>query len=100
LPRGVDLYLELRSAGDKAASSQEAPKASGAEQRASQKAIQKLERAIEKLEAEEAALQLELQTHDPLDHDGLATTAQRAQKLAQDRQSLEAKWLTESENHA
>jgi hypothetical protein len=76
------------------------PKASGAELRASQKAIQKLERAIEKLEAEEASLALELERHDPLDHAGLAVVAQRAQKLTQDRQALEAKWLLESENHA
>jgi ATPase subunit of ABC transporter with duplicated ATPase domains len=98
LPRGVDQYLELRGAAGKAASQQAAPKASGAELRASQKAVQKLERAIEKLEAEETALQLELQNHDPSDHDGLAKLAQQAQEAARDRQVLEAKWLTESEN--
>jgi ATPase subunit of ABC transporter with duplicated ATPase domains len=100
LPRGVDQYLELRNASNKSATSPGTPKASGAELRASQKAIQKLERAIEKLETEEAALQLELQSHDPRDHSGLADLAQRAQKLTLDRQVLEAKWLTESENHA
>ena len=100
LPRGVDQYLEIRSASEKGASPQSAPKASGAELRASQKAIQKLERAIEKLEAEEAAIQLDLQSHDPLDHDGLAAAALRAQELANQRQLLEAKWLAESENHA
>ena len=100
LPRGVDQYLELRNASNKSATSPSTPKASGAELRASQKAIQKLERAIEKLEAQEAAVQLELQSHDPLDHAGLANVAQRAQKLTHDRQVLEAKWLTESENHA
>jgi ATPase subunit of ABC transporter with duplicated ATPase domains len=100
LPRGVDQYLELRNASNKSATSPGAPKPSGAELRASQKAIQKLERAIEKLETEEAALQLELQSHDPLDHAGLADVAQRAQKLTHDRQVLEAKWLTESENRA
>jgi len=100
LPRGVDQYLEFRNASAKTAPSPGAPKASGAELRASQKAIQKLERAIEKLEAEEASLALELERHDPLDHAGLAVVAQRAQKLTQDRQALEAKWLLESENHA
>ena len=100
LPRGVDQYLEIRSASEKVASPQSGPKASGAELRASQKAIQKLERAIEKLEAEEAAIQLDLQSHDPLDHDGLAAAALRAQELANQRQLLEAKWLAESENHA
>jgi ATP-binding cassette subfamily F protein uup len=100
LPRGVDQYLELRGAAVKVESQQAAPKVSGAELRASQKAIQKLERAIEKLEAEEAAVQVDLQTRDPLDHEGLATAAQRAQELANQRQVLEAQWLAESENLA
>jgi len=100
LPRGVDQYLELRSGSDKKSSSGEPAKASGAELRASQKAFQKLERSIEKLEAEEAAVHANLAGHDPLDHEGLAILAQRAKKLALDRQVLEAKWLEESENHA
>ena len=100
LPRGVDQYLELRSGSDKKSSSGEPAKASGAELRASQKAFQKLERSIEKLEAEEATVQADLAGHDPLDHEGLAILAQRAKKLASDRQVLEAKWLEESENHA
>jgi ATPase subunit of ABC transporter with duplicated ATPase domains len=100
LPRGVDQYLELRNSSAKASPTPGVPKASGAELRASQKAIQKLERAIEKLEAEEAALALELERHDPLDHSGLAVVAQRAQRLTQDRQALEAEWLMESENRA
>ena len=100
LPRGVDQYLELRSGSDKKSSPGEPAKASGAELRASQKAFQKLERSIEKLEAEEAAVQADLAVHDPLDHEGLAILGQRAMKLALDRQVLEAKWLEESENHA
>jgi ATPase subunit of ABC transporter with duplicated ATPase domains len=43
LPRGVDQYLELRGAAGKAAIQQTAPKVSGAELRASQKAIQPFE---------------------------------------------------------
>ena len=100
LPRGVDQYLELRGDSGKVSASQATPKVSGADLRASQKAIQKLERAIEKLEAEEASLQAKLQNHDPLDHEGLATVAQKVQQLAKDRQALEAKWLAESENQA
>jgi ATPase subunit of ABC transporter with duplicated ATPase domains len=75
LPRGVDQYLELRGAAGKTPSEQTSPKASGAELRASQKAIQKLERAIEKLDAEEIELGLMLKSHVPLDHEGLAATA-------------------------
>ncbi len=100
LPRGVDQYLERRGAAGKVASQQTAPKVSGAELRASQKAIQKLERAIEKLDAEETELGLKLQSHDPLDHEGLAAIALRAQEVAKDKQLLESQWLTESENLA
>jgi ABC transport system ATP-binding/permease protein len=98
LPRGVDQYLELRGdAGKKAANQQTAPKATGAELRASQKAIQKLERGIEKLEAEETALQIELQRHNPSDHEGLAAAAQRAKELATQKALLEAQWMELSE---
>ena len=98
LPRGVDQYLELRGdAGKKAGNQQAASKATGAELRASQKAIQKLERGIEKLEAEETALQMELQRHDPSDHEGLAAAAQRAKELATQKSLLEAQWMELSE---
>jgi ATPase subunit of ABC transporter with duplicated ATPase domains len=97
LPRGVDQYLELRGAAGKAAIQQTAPKVSGAELRASQKAIQKLERAIEKLEAEEAAVQLDLQSRDPLDHEGLAAAALKANELAAQKALLEAQWMELSE---
>ena len=97
LPRGVDQYLELRGAAGKAASQQTAPKVSGAELRASQKAIQKLERAIEKLEAEEVAVQLDLQSRDPLDHEGLAASALKANELATQKALLEAQWMELSE---
>ena len=97
LPRGVDQYLELRGAAGKAESQQAAPKVSGAELRASQKAIQKLERAIEKLEAEEVAVQMDLQSRDPLDHEGLAATALKANELAAQKVLLEAQWMKLSE---
>ena len=100
LPRGVDQYLELRSVDGKASSQQAAPKVSGAELRASQKAIQKLERGIEKLEAEELELKLKLQSHDPQDHEGLAVLALRAQEVAKNKQLLESTWLIESEKLA
>ena len=97
LPRGVDQYLELRGAAGKTESQQTVPKVSGAELRASQKAIQKLERAIEKLEAEEVAVQLDLQSRDPLDHEGLAASALKANELATQKALLEAQWMELSE---
>ena len=97
LPRGVEQYLELRGAAGKTESQQTVPKVSGAELRASQKAIQKLERAIEKLEAEEVAVQLDMQSRDPLDHEGLAATALKAKELATQKALLEAQWMELSE---
>ena len=97
LPRGVDQYLELRSGSDKKSNAGEPAKASGAELRSSQKALQKLERGIAKLEAEEAALQIGLQHHDPSDHEGLATVALKANELATKKALLEAQWMELSE---
>ncbi len=96
LPRGVDQYLELRGAAGKV-ETQQAAKVSGAELRASQKAIQKLERAIEKLDAEEIELGLKLKSHDPLDHEGLAATALKANELATQKALLELQWMELSE---
>jgi ATPase subunit of ABC transporter with duplicated ATPase domains len=96
LPRGVDQYLELRGAAEKV-ETQQAAKVSGAELRASQKAIQKLERAIEKLDAEEIELGLKLKSHDPLDHEGLAATALKANELATQKALLELQWMELSE---
>jgi hypothetical protein len=97
LPRGVDQYLELRSGSEKKSNSGEPAKASGAELRSSQKALQKLERGIARLEAEEAALQIGLQHHDPSDHEGLATVALKANELATQKALLEAQWMELSE---
>jgi ATPase subunit of ABC transporter with duplicated ATPase domains len=97
LPRGVDQYLELRGGSDKKSNSGEPAKASGAELRSSQKALQKLERGIAKLETEEAALQIGLQQHDPSDHEGLATVALKANELATQKALLEAQWMELSE---
>jgi ATPase subunit of ABC transporter with duplicated ATPase domains len=97
LPRGVDQYLELRGGSDKKSNAGEPAKASGAELRSSQKTLQKLERGIAKLEAEEAALQIGLQHHDPSDHEGLATVALKANELATQKALLEAQWMELSE---
>jgi hypothetical protein len=73
---------------------------SGAEARASQKNLQKLERAIAKAEAEEIEVRADLGKHDPADYEGLAALATRATELATKRDQLEASWLAESENRA
>jgi ATPase subunit of ABC transporter with duplicated ATPase domains len=98
LPRGVDQYLELRSGLEKAESGIPQKQTSAATDRASQKSIQRLERQIAKTEAEEEEIAKELVLHDPLDYEGLADLAKRAEKLTSKRETLESEWLVESEN--
>jgi ABC transport system ATP-binding/permease protein len=100
LPRGVDQYLELRKSGVADTAAPAAKATSGAEARASQKNLQKLERAIAKAEAEELEVKANLEKHDPTDYVGLAALAARVQELATKRDQLEASWLAESENRA
>jgi ATPase subunit of ABC transporter with duplicated ATPase domains len=100
LPRGVDQYLELRKSGGVQVDTPVAKVTSGAEARASQKNLQKLERAIAKAEAEEQEVRANLEKHDPADYEGLAALAVRTQELAAKRDQLEASWLAESENRA
>jgi ATPase subunit of ABC transporter with duplicated ATPase domains len=100
LPRGVDQYLELRKSGGVQLEAPVVKATSGAEARASQKNLQKLERAIAKAEAEEQGVRANLEKHDPADYEGLAALAARAQELAAKRDQLEASWLAESENRA
>jgi ATPase subunit of ABC transporter with duplicated ATPase domains len=100
LPRGVDQYLELRKSGGVQEDTPAAKASSGAQDRASQKNLQRLERAIAKAEAEETEVRANLEKHDPADYEGLAALAARASELATKRDQLEASWLAESENRA
>lgn len=100
LPRGVDQYLELRKSGGVQTEAATVKASSGAEARASQKNLQKLERAIAKAESEEIEVRANLEKHDPADYAGLAVLAARASELATKRDQLEASWLAESENRA
>ena len=100
LPRGVEQYLELRKSGVSDTVAPVAKATSGAEARASQKNLQKLERAIAKAEVEELEVKANLEKHDPTDYEGLADLAAKAQELATKRGQLEASWLAESENRA
>lgn len=100
LPRGVEQYLELRKSSENSTSAGDAKISSGALDRAAQKNLQKLERAIAKAEAEQIALKAELSTHDPLDYDGLAALATQAEAVSAKLEQLEAQWLLESENRS
>ena len=98
LPRGVEQYLEIRNSQLATAAPSVQKKSSGSTARANQKSLQKLERSIAKIEAEELQLQQDLDGHDPMDYEGLAALSKRAHELASNRLDLEAKWLTESQN--
>jgi ABC transport system ATP-binding/permease protein len=100
LPRGVDQYLELRKSWGAQGQGPEVKKSAGAKDRASQKNLQKLERAIAKAEAEELQIKSDLVSHDPNDYEGLAALATRSAELTAKREELEALWLVESENGA
>lgn len=100
LPRGVEQYLELRKSSENSSSAGDNKISSGALDRAAQKNLQKLERAIAKAEAEQLALKAELSTHDPLDYDGLAALATQAEAVSAKLEQLEAQWLLESENRS
>ena len=119
LTGGVDQYLELRkhslsaaaklasgsksSSGGKSSSVAQAtgnaqtPKLSGAELRNAEKNLARIERALEKLAAEEAALHQQLTIHDPTDYSGLSELAQKQADFNEKRDALELEWLEASE---
>jgi ATP-binding cassette subfamily F protein uup len=118
LTGGVDQYLALRAASlgggaknhptnaesnadavaEPAANESPAPaKLSGAALRDAEKNLARIERALEKLSAEEAGLHAEMAIHDQSDYDGLANLVNRQRDLNEKRESLEIEWLETSE---
>ena len=114
LPGGVDEYLRLRkhslsaaggssAAGSAAAapaasnaassSATAAPKLSGAALRDAEKNVARIERALEKLAADEATLHQQMAAHDQSDYAGLAQFAAKQNELNDKREGLELEWL-------
>ena len=120
LPGGVDEYLRLRkhslsagaapvgapSASSSAATGNSstanaataaapatAPKLSGAALRDAEKNLARIERALEKLGSDEAALHQKMAAHDQSDYEGLAAFAAQQNDLNAKRESLELEWL-------
>ena len=117
LPGGVDEYLRLRKhslsagaapVGARSASSSTAPanastattattatapKLSGAALRDAEKNLARIERALEKLGSDEAALHQKMAAHDQSDYEGLAAFAAQQNDLNAKRESLELEWL-------
>jgi ATP-binding cassette subfamily F protein uup len=99
LPGGVDQYLALRTAmGEEAAPSAREERAVPAQAvvRAARKEIQRLERALEKLESREAALHEEMAAAAS-DHVRLRELQSELEAAGAERDRLESAWLESSE---
>lgn len=103
LPGGVDQYLELRrhSLANKSpaatASVKVEAKLSGAALRDAEKNIARIERALEKIAADEAKLHVDMAAHDQGDYSGLAKLVEQQSALNAKRDELELEWLEISE---
>ena len=99
LPRGVDQYLELRAAQDKASSSTATtttttePKLGGAELRTAQKEFAAAGRKLEKFTGQIAELHLALAAHDQGDYVGLGEISKELQSVEAAQSALELRWL-------
>ena len=122
LTGGVEQYLELRRHSLKAAAKNSSlaphsevasasnspqhranagnsatPKLSGAELRNAEKNLARIERALEKLAADEAVLHEQMAAHDQSDYAGLTALAGKQAELNNKREELELEWLETSE---
>jgi ATP-binding cassette subfamily F protein uup len=109
LPRGVEEYLELRRAQERAAAdalrsaasgsaSAEAGSASGsalsgADRRTAEKELSSIDRRLERLAAERTDLHDAFAGHDQSDYAGLQRLQERLQELDERESELETRWL-------
>ena len=105
LTGGIEQYLKLRAAslGSKTEVKVAAPKAqglSGANLRDAQKNLSRIERALEKVAAEETVIHGKMAEHDQGDFEGLAKLLSRQNELNKKREDLEVEWLETSESLA
>ncbi len=110
LPRGVEDYLERRNAQRAAAAAAptsgrgggDAPpstatrKAGSADERTARKTLARVEKQLERVTAQEAALDAELVEHAQ-DYERLAELSERRRVLTGEREELEATWLEAAE---
>ncbi len=99
LTGGVDQYLQLRRASlsTKPQEVAKPEKPTGAALRDAQKNLARIERALEKLSAEEADLHEKIALHDQTDFDGLTVLMAKQAEMNEKRQQLENEWLETSE---
>ncbi len=98
LPRGIDQYLELRSAQlnprvATANSTKAAPKLGGAELRNSQKEHAAAARKMEKISAQIAQLHVAMAGHDQSDYTGLGALSTELADLQKQLETVETRWL-------
>jgi ATP-binding cassette subfamily F protein uup len=102
LPRGVDQYLELRLAEQKAASAPAAsskaapattPKLGGAELRNAQKEFAAAERKLAKLADQIKTVHARMAAHDQSDYTGLGVISAELQAIEKQQGDLELRWL-------
>lgn len=104
LTGGVDQYLKLRAAslGSKPQEQVEAPKESaklsGAEVREAEKNLARIERALEKVASDEAALHIRMAETNQSDFAKLGELVAEQNHLNKKRDDLEAQWLETSES--
>lgn len=103
LTGGIEQYLKLRAAslGTKAEVKVSAPISeglSGAALRDAEKNLSRIERALEKIAAEEAVIHGKMAEHDQGDFDGLSKLVSQQNDLNKKREDLEAEWLETSES--
>jgi len=109
LPGGVDEYLRLRkhsltaapsvadgsqsSTATSATAAVSSSKLTGAALRDAEKNLARIERALEKLAGDEAALHTKMAAHDQGDYAGLTALSAQQAELNEKRESLELEWL-------
>jgi ATP-binding cassette subfamily F protein uup len=98
LPGGVDQYLALRAAAEEGAAPQQAHDGPtpGAQRRAAQKELARVERELDRAQRRDAELQAAM-AQAATDAARLDTLTRELSALAADRERLEASWLELSE---
>lgn len=106
LTGGVDQYLQLRRASlntrnitpaSEQPTTKQVTKLTGSALRDAEKNLSRIERALEKLAGDEAALHQQMTTHDQTDYSGLAELANKQSEFNAKRDALELEWLETSE---
>jgi len=75
----------------------QSPKLSGAELRNAEKNLARVERALEKLATDEAALHQQMAAHEQSDYAGLTELSAKQAEFNAKRDELELEWLETSE---